>query len=318
MHNDKSLVSILIPVYNREKYIDDAIHSALNQTYQNIEVIIVDNASKDRTWDICTKYAAQDKRVRIFRNNYNLGPVNNWKKCFEYAKGEYAKILWSDDLIASTYIEETMSFFSKETALVFSSVIIGEKYDRQEKTFYRYGTSGHYPSYQFLDDLLFNRNVPVSPGCALFRLTDLRNNLVSEIESPTFSDFCSHGAGPDLLLFLKTAIAYHQIAFIDKPLVFFRDHKESISITMKRIDLFDRYQQARLWFASCHQTPDTVKKLSSLTWVQRMIITRSWNNRGTIRKLYGEYLPAPSLKLSFFQAIISIIYIIKGKIKRWK
>ncbi|WP_340621459.1 glycosyltransferase family 2 protein [Xenorhabdus siamensis] len=307
MCNSKPLVSILIPVYNREKYISETINSALNQSYPNIEIIIVDNASEDHTWDICNKHSAKDNRVKTYRNSYNLGPVNNWKKCFEYAQGEYAKILWSDDLISPTYIEESINVFSEETAFVFSSVIIGKKYDEKEKAFYRYGNSNHYPSLKFIDDLLFNRNVPVSPGCALFRLSDLKKNLVNDIESPTFSDFCSHGAGPDLLLFLKTAIHYPKITFIDKPLVFFRDHSESISITMRKIDLFDRYQQARMWFAKKYQTPHTIKQLSSLTWIQRMCITKHWSNRKLMQKLYGEYVPLPSLKLSFYLVIKNIM-----------
>ena len=88
------LVSILIPVYNRETLIEDTVQSALNQTYPNIEIIVVDNKSTDRTWDILEKLANRDSRIKIFQNKTNIGPVRNWKRCIDNASGKYGKILW--------------------------------------------------------------------------------------------------------------------------------------------------------------------------------------------------------------------------------
>ena len=76
-------VSILIPVYNREALIGECIQSALFQTFTDFEVIIVDNASTDNTWGICQRFAEQDKRVRVFRNEKNIGPVRNWRRCVD-------------------------------------------------------------------------------------------------------------------------------------------------------------------------------------------------------------------------------------------
>ena len=78
------LVSIVIPVYNRELYIEDAIRSAISQTYQNIEIIIVDNCSTDSTWDILNEWEKKDNRIKIFQNDSNIGPVLNWNECFRY------------------------------------------------------------------------------------------------------------------------------------------------------------------------------------------------------------------------------------------
>ena len=66
------IVSILIPVYNREDYIGACIESAIKQTVTNIEIIIIDNASTDGTWVICQKYSERDSRIRIIRNEVNL------------------------------------------------------------------------------------------------------------------------------------------------------------------------------------------------------------------------------------------------------
>lgn len=295
---EKHLVSILIPVFQREKYIGNAIDSALSQTYSNIEVIVVDNASSDTTWDICNEYAKKDSRVKIFRNNFNLGPVGNWKKCIEYARGYYAKILWSDDVIEPEYIKKTLELMGDDVGLVFTSVIVAPVFTKEKRPFYQYGATGLYPTIKFIDDLIFNRNVPVSPGCAIFRLHDLKCNLVLEIDSPTFSDFGEHGAGPDLLLYLMTASQYQYIGYVDEPLCFFREHNNSISLSMKSVDLMDRYQQARIWYVLKFLSNETLAKLVAKTWVSRMIILRRFLPRSIICDIFGDNLPTPSMPLA--------------------
>ena len=114
------LVSILIPVYNREELIIKSIDSSLKQTYNNIEIIIVDNCSKDNTWKLLQDYAKKDKRIKVFRNDKNIGPVLNWKRCLEEAKGEYAKLLFSDDLISDNFIKNSLSVFDKNVSQVRS------------------------------------------------------------------------------------------------------------------------------------------------------------------------------------------------------
>ena len=91
------LVSIVIPVFNRETLVQEAIESALKQTYDNIEIVVVDNCSTDKTWEVLQKY--NNPKIKIFRNNTNIGPVLNWKKGIELSSGEYIKLLFSDDMI---------------------------------------------------------------------------------------------------------------------------------------------------------------------------------------------------------------------------
>lgn len=309
MSADLPLVSILIPVYQREIYIEEAINSALQQTYKNIEIIIVDNASTDATWSICSKYAIKYDNIKAFQNENNIGPVNNWKKCLDYANGYFAKILWSDDLMHPEFVEQALSLFTDDIGLVYSSVIIGEEFSSNNNVHYRYGKTGKYSSKQFITDLIYNSNTPVSPGCAIFRLQDLKNNLGVKISSPAFNDFDEHGAGPDLLLFLLTAKAYEKIAFIDNPLIFFREHKNSISIAMKKLDLFDRYQQARIWFADKYLSTEIREKLLNKTWQDRIIITKNIIPKKSIIKIYGV-----NTKLSYIKLCFGLIGYITKKI----
>lgn len=93
------LVSVLMTVYNREKYIAEAIESVIASSYQNWELIIVDDRSTDSSVEIARSYEAKDDRVKVYVNEKNLGDYPNRNKATSYAKGKYIKYLDSDDLI---------------------------------------------------------------------------------------------------------------------------------------------------------------------------------------------------------------------------
>ena len=100
------LVSVLITAYNREAYLADAIESAVQSTYQNLEIIIVDDASTDATVEIAKKYARQDSRVRLYINQQNIGDYPNRNKAAGYAKGDFLMWVDSDDIIYNESIEK--------------------------------------------------------------------------------------------------------------------------------------------------------------------------------------------------------------------
>jgi len=97
--NFEPLVSILMTAFNREKYISEAIESVLKSSYQNWELIIVDDKSKDNSFKIAQGYADLDKRIKLYRNEKNLGQFANRNKAAKYAVGKYIKYLDSDDII---------------------------------------------------------------------------------------------------------------------------------------------------------------------------------------------------------------------------
>ncbi|MDD1508258.1 glycosyltransferase family 2 protein [Pseudomonas sp. CNPSo 3701] len=225
------LVSILVPVFNRETIIAETLRAALCQTYAFVEVVVVDNASTDNTWEIIQEFARNDVRIKAFRNKSNLGPVRNWLRCIEEATGEYGKILWSDDLISPEFLEECMALMDENTGFVYSGVKIFTDSPSDGRAVYSIGQTGHYPSLKYLRLALLDRDVPVSPGCAIFRMSDIRNNLLLNIENKVGSDFSMHAIGNDLLLFLLTANKYPLFGFVNKPLAFFRSHLGSITVS---------------------------------------------------------------------------------------
>ena len=96
-------VSICIPVFNGEEYIEEAVQSILSQTWQDYELIVVDNASTDKTLEKIQMF--QDSRLKIIRNKSNIGPVANFNKCLEVASGEFTKFLCADDLLFPLCVE---------------------------------------------------------------------------------------------------------------------------------------------------------------------------------------------------------------------
>jgi len=240
---NKAKVSILIPVYNRTKIILETLHSAIRQTYENLEVIVVDNKSTDGTFEIVKKFAQTHLNVKVYQNAKNIGPVKNWRKCLDYATGEYAKILWSDDLIAPEFIEKTLPSLTNnhDVGFVFTGTEIFYE-TGQKKDAYFIGETGIYPMKNYLSGVLIGANSPVSPGCALFRLKDLKKNLLLNIPNKLYSDFSMHAIGNDLLIYLLTAKDYLNFAFINEKLAFFRAHKDSITVNSKggkRVLLYD-------------------------------------------------------------------------------
>jgi len=93
------LVSVLMTSYNRNQFIAEAIESVLASTYQNFELLIVDDCSKDNTASIAKDYASKDNRIKVFINENNLGDYPNRNRAASLAKGKYLKYLDSDDCI---------------------------------------------------------------------------------------------------------------------------------------------------------------------------------------------------------------------------
>lgn len=116
----KPLISVIVPVYNVEKYLDECIQSLLKQTYDHIEIILVDDESKDSSGLMCDKYANEYKNINVFhKNNGGLGYARNTG--LEHANGEYLIFLDSDDYLDVGYIEN----FYKEMISNYADACMG-------------------------------------------------------------------------------------------------------------------------------------------------------------------------------------------------
>lgn len=111
-------VGIGLPVYNGENFIKAAIDSVLAQTFEDLELIISDNASTDRTQEICQTYAQRDKRIRYYRNSQNIGAAPNYNRVFALSSAEYFKWIAHDDIIAPSYLQRCVEVMDQEPNVV--------------------------------------------------------------------------------------------------------------------------------------------------------------------------------------------------------
>lgn len=114
------MVSVIIPNYNHSLYLQKRIDSVLNQTYQDIEVILLDDCSNDKSRDVIERYRNHPKVSAIIYNEINSASTfRQWKKGISYAKGEYIWIAESDDWASYIFLEELMKHASEATSILF-------------------------------------------------------------------------------------------------------------------------------------------------------------------------------------------------------
>ncbi len=117
--NNLSLVSVLMPAYNVATFIDQAIKSILDQTYQNFELLICDDASTDNTWDIINSY--KDSRIRSFRHESNKGYLQTYNFLISQARGNYLTFQDADDWSEKTRLEEQLAPFASDQNLFLTA-----------------------------------------------------------------------------------------------------------------------------------------------------------------------------------------------------
>ncbi|MCW5652283.1 glycosyltransferase family A protein [Hydrogenophaga sp.] len=131
--NYRSRVSIGLPVFNGEKYLPQTIESLLAQTFDDFELIISDNASTDRTAEICRAYAERDARVRYHRNEANIGLYRNFNRVFQLSSSAYFKWAAADDICGARLIERCVEVLDADpqAVLVYAKTVFIDEQQRE-------------------------------------------------------------------------------------------------------------------------------------------------------------------------------------------
>ncbi|MCP4292698.1 MAG: glycosyltransferase [bacterium] len=212
------LVTIAIPNFNQGHYLDESLASALSQTYRNIEIVVVDNASTDNSRQVIEHWAGKDSRVRpYFPTQHTSIPIDNWNRCLEKAQGTYINFLHADDRLTPTYIEKCLEVYQHRPDLgyVYSEkqYIDGQGNEGEPQMIYR--ESGIIPGLsEARVNLLGWHTVPVQ--------TLMRTECLRAIGGYNFTDSLAL-----LLLNLKWDVGY-----LKEPLVQYRKHPFSASTRM--------------------------------------------------------------------------------------
>jgi glycosyltransferase involved in cell wall biosynthesis len=203
------IVSIVTPVYNSEKYIEDTIESVLKQTYPHWEMIIVNDCSTDNTRSIIEKYAKVDMRIHIINNTKNIGAALSRNVALETAKGRYIAFLDSDDVWFPEKLTVQIEFMEqKKLVLTYSSYIVIDQ-------------NGNY---------INRRNTPKKITYASMLKSNHIGNLTGIYDSHFFGKvmFCSDGH-EDYILWLNLMKKIGRTEGITQPLAAYRILPNSLS-----------------------------------------------------------------------------------------
>ena len=111
-------VSVIIPIYNAERYLKECLESVVNQTYRNLDIVLIDDGSKDQSLKICREYQEKDSRVRVIsKNNEGVSATRN--RGIEEARGQWISFVDSDDIIAEDYVKDLVRGLSEDVDICF-------------------------------------------------------------------------------------------------------------------------------------------------------------------------------------------------------
>ncbi|MGM9616110.1 glycosyltransferase family 2 protein [Butyricicoccus sp.] len=126
-------VSVVMPAYHAEPYIERAVRSVLEQTMQDFELIIIDDCSQDGTYDMICSMAAADSRIRPFRNEVNAGVAATRNRALDLCRGQYVALLDSDDIWHADKLEQQLAVLRQHQAdLVYCSYALMDEHGRKK------------------------------------------------------------------------------------------------------------------------------------------------------------------------------------------
>jgi glycosyltransferase involved in cell wall biosynthesis len=241
-------VSLCIPTYNGAPYLEECMTSATEQTYRDIEIIVVDDQSSDETLAIVGKHAVGDPRIRVEQNPRRLGLTGNWNRCVELARGEWIKFVFQDDFIEPHCLERLVEAGRRtEAGMVacFRRIALEDADEPTRRIYEKYvereSLAGVFPGktevsagefcHAVLDHM--KKNFVGEPTAVLLHRTAFQR---FGIFNPHLVSLC------DLEYWIRVGI-HEGIAIVPEPLATFRVHPAGASFVYRR-DL--RYRLEKL------------------------------------------------------------------------
>jgi glycosyltransferase involved in cell wall biosynthesis len=207
-------ISVIMPAFNAEKYIAESIESILNQTFQNFELIILDDASTDNTKEIILSYAQNDKRIVYVEKQSNHGPATLRNEGIQLAKGIFIALNDADDLSENTRFEKQMAVFSSQPNVAVCGSWILNFGDNMESYLFQA------PQNPIDIKLTFFSYDCLANSSAMFRKSCVENIAYKKEFVPA----------EDYKLWSEV-IVNHDFFIIQEPLLHYRQHENNISKT---------------------------------------------------------------------------------------
>lgn len=229
MNNNKILVSVCVITYNSEKYILETLESIKAQTYENIELIVSDDCSKDRTVEIVGNWIKENSmrfvNTKLLTVSNNTGVTGNCNRAYKVAKGDYIKDIGGDDLLCPHYIESCVNYMNekKDVGVLFTEV---ELFSDEEQVSFNPGKFDYFFFNYNFDErkkYLINTKMPHLPTPASFYRAEVIKNLgFFDERIPMWED------GP---MYHKLIMTDTKISLLKERLVKYRMSSDSITHT---------------------------------------------------------------------------------------
>lgn len=207
-------VSICIPVYNGEKTIKRAILSAAAQTYDNIEILVIDNCSEDGTKEVVK--SIKDERIVFLQNDSNLGMAGNWNECIKKSTGEYIHFLCADDTIRPDCIRKKVSVMERfsDVVMVTSATALVDENDDFIMNRKRYDRNVIIKGYDYGRRSFREGNVFGEPSNILFRkeCTEKTGSFSTDLHYTTDWELWMKIASLGRVAYLKDALTDYRLS----------------------------------------------------------------------------------------------------------
>lgn len=245
---NETLISVIVPVYNVEAYLDKCMESIVNQTYKNIEIVLVDDGSPDNCPSMCDKWAEKDSRIKVIhKQNGGLSDARN--AGISYSHGDYITFVDSDDYLAEDCIAVLYDVLRSNNAEMSVASFEYVYHDAVKKRNFTANTEIYTPQQYMLsyyanvaNDAMFEKAVSFVISCCKLYKKSLFNEIKFPVGRYHEDEFTTY----------KLCFCCERIAYIDKSLYFYVQQEGSITNTFseKRIeDALDAFEE-RLDFFS--------------------------------------------------------------------
>ena len=213
------LVSVIVPNYNHAPYLRQRLDSIFNQTFQDFEVIILDDCSTDNSKEVIEEYRNRSQVSHVVYNETNSGsPFKQWAKGFDFAQGEYIWIAESDDWAELNFLEELVPILDSNPDVVLAYCAINIVYNK-EPTIIRstYSKDTFVDGKSFIKSKMVDENAVYNASCALFKKKSLQK---------LSTDYQKYKGCGDWLFWIEIC-QYGNVYFSSKKLDYFRQHEHN-------------------------------------------------------------------------------------------
>jgi glycosyltransferase involved in cell wall biosynthesis len=237
-------VSVIVPSYNHARYLSKRLESIFNQTYQDFEVILLDDCSTDNSLELLTRYSTNPKVSHFIINRQNSGSTfRQWEKGIALAKGDYIWIAESDDFNELTFLENSTDILNSDNSIAFSycrtkkineeDKIIGNEVWGEEINPQIWEGNRVFSGLEFLRDYLKYRNIIPNTSAVVFRKNHFDPWIVTKLK------YCG-----DWLLW-GIMCKDSKVGFLSKHLNFFRHHSGTTRVFRSKRHQTDHYRECQ-------------------------------------------------------------------------